>query len=230
MHQLVETVLTVGSRLPKVNGAGGHRHRSAVHLHALAVAFHVQLLDVWHETKQGLAVGQDGHTFVAQQAAIPHVQQSQDQGQIIFGRRLLEMFIHGMPSFKKGVHHTKAILQRQRQNSHGTPNGETTSHPVPEAKDVVGVDAKGLGLIQCCRAGHHVLRHTVFARRLHQPCLDGLGIEHRLCSGEGLGDDHHQGRLWVQAFKGPLHVDGVYIGQEPQLATAGCCGSLRVGL
>ena len=58
VNQLIETVLTVGTRLTKINFACIEGKRSAVHGDTLAVGFHVDLLDVGRETEKGLGVGQ----------------------------------------------------------------------------------------------------------------------------------------------------------------------------
>lgn len=68
--------------------------------------------------------------------------------------------------------------------------------------------------------GHHVLSDNIFRRAardiLEQPLFDSLGVEDGLCSGEGLGHDHHQRLLGLGSGQRARHIHGVHVGEEAQ--------------
>lgn len=56
MQQLVEAVLSVSSRLPEIHYCGLVGELLTCEVDTLTVALHIQLLDVWHELAECLAV------------------------------------------------------------------------------------------------------------------------------------------------------------------------------
>jgi hypothetical protein len=60
VDQLVEGVLAVGAGLAPDHRAGGAGDGRAVEGDALAVRFHVELLEVGRQAGEALVVGQDG--------------------------------------------------------------------------------------------------------------------------------------------------------------------------
>ena len=71
MNELVEGVLAVGAGLAPDDRSGVVIHECAVAGDSLAVAFHVQLLQVGGEAHQGLAVWQDSQRGQSQKGAVP---------------------------------------------------------------------------------------------------------------------------------------------------------------
>mmetsp|Transcript_73394 Transcript_73394/g.174967 ORF Transcript_73394/g.174967 Transcript_73394/m.174967 type:complete len:218 (+) Transcript_73394:505-1158(+) len=120
VHELVEGVLAIGARLPEVDRTCGHCAFLAVHLHALAVALHVQLLDMRHKAHQRLAVRQHGTALVAQAGGIPNCQQPQDRRQVLLQGRGLEVHVHGTGAAEELLHHLEAVLKGQRNDAHST--------------------------------------------------------------------------------------------------------------
>mmetsp|Transcript_94844 Transcript_94844/g.306691 ORF Transcript_94844/g.306691 Transcript_94844/m.306691 type:complete len:388 (-) Transcript_94844:386-1549(-) len=234
VHELVEGVLPVRARLPEVDGTGANRHLLACHRDALAVGFHVQLLDVRHEARESLAIRQHGATLVLEDADIPDGQQAHDEGQILFGWGREEVLVHRSAAIMELHNGVEAVLQGQRQNANGTPAREAATDPIPEAENVVRVNAEGGSLVQSRRASGDVLGHAIRRTKLlDQPLLDGLGVEHCLSRREGLRDNQHERGLRVEAFQGTLHVDGVNVCEEAQasaLCRHGCLGIRLQGL
>src|SRR4030095_4067213 len=74
MDQLVERMLTVGSRLSPVDGSGRIADLRALARDMLAVALHRQLLQVGREALEVLLVGQDGDGLGAEEIRVPHRQ------------------------------------------------------------------------------------------------------------------------------------------------------------
>mmetsp|Transcript_64532 Transcript_64532/g.135441 ORF Transcript_64532/g.135441 Transcript_64532/m.135441 type:complete len:395 (-) Transcript_64532:749-1933(-) len=192
MHELVEGVLAVGAWLAKVDGTSSNRHGLASHGHALAVGLHVQLLNVRDESGEGLAVRKHCAALVLQDAGVPDREQAHEHGQILLRSRSEEVLVHLVASLQELRDDAEAILERQWEDADSTPAGESAAHPVPEAEDVLGVDAERGRLVQGRRAGGDVLRDAVGrAELLDEPLLDCLCVEHGLSGGERLRNDQN---------------------------------------
>mmetsp|Transcript_5854 Transcript_5854/g.8860 ORF Transcript_5854/g.8860 Transcript_5854/m.8860 type:complete len:329 (-) Transcript_5854:328-1314(-) len=218
MHELVEAVLAVGAGLPKVQLPGLKGQHRAVRGHALAVALHVHLLYVSGEAEQGLAVGQEGTRAVAQETGVPHPQQTHQHRNVLSDGCVEEVLVHVAAPRQELLHHLKPVVQRQGHHPHRRAHTEAASDPVPEAEHVVGINAELLRLIQGrghCRqmlTKHHTWIHS--GNPLQEPVLQGAGVKHGLCCGEGLRHNHNQCGFWVHPFGGAGDVDGVDVRQE----------------
>mmetsp|Transcript_93745 Transcript_93745/g.242687 ORF Transcript_93745/g.242687 Transcript_93745/m.242687 type:complete len:340 (-) Transcript_93745:557-1576(-) len=228
VHQLVERVLSVRAGLSKVDGTGANGDLFTAHRDALAIALHVQLLDVRHEAGEGLAIGQHRATLVVQDACVPHRQQAHDQRHVLLRRRVEEVLVHITASLVELHDEVEAVLQGQWQHPNSAPAREAATHPIPEAEDVVGVDAEGCSLVEGGGARSDVLCDTVrTAQALDQPILHGPRVEHRLRGGEGFRHDQHQSRLRVQSLRGSGNINGVHVCQEAQSPALGELRALR---
>mmetsp|Transcript_123357 Transcript_123357/g.345342 ORF Transcript_123357/g.345342 Transcript_123357/m.345342 type:complete len:584 (+) Transcript_123357:170-1921(+) len=234
VHELAEGVLAVGPGLSEVDRAGAHRHLRAGHGHALAVAFHVELLDVGDEPRQRLAVGEHRAALVLEHADVPHRQEPHDHRQVLLGRRREEVLVHVPASLVELHDGVEAVLQGEGQDADRGPAGEAAANPVPEAEDVRGVDAEGRGLVQRRGASGDVLGDAVGAAQLlDEPLLDGPRVQHGLRRGERLRDDEDERCLGVEPVERALHVDGVHVGEEahaPALRRLGGLGVRPQGL
>lgn len=59
VHQLVETVLAVGAGLTEVHYSGLIRKQFSSEVHTFSITFHIELLNVWDELAQSLAIGKN---------------------------------------------------------------------------------------------------------------------------------------------------------------------------
>src|SRR5687768_5628345 len=91
MDQLIERVLSIGSRLAPNNWSGGIINERSVARHTLAIALHVSLLEVGRQTVQVLIVRQDGMSLSPEKIVVPNPQQTEDHRQIFLQRRRAEM-------------------------------------------------------------------------------------------------------------------------------------------
>ena len=80
VDHLEERMLAVGAGLAPDHGRGGKRQRLAMRVHALAVALHLQLLQVGRQAAQAMAVGRHAAAGEAVEVAVPQVQQRQAHG------------------------------------------------------------------------------------------------------------------------------------------------------
>lgn len=72
VQQLEKGMLPVDTRFAPDNRAGFGGNGRAVHLHLLAVGFHVQLLDVFGQAVQVLVVGRDDMAAAAVEIDVPN--------------------------------------------------------------------------------------------------------------------------------------------------------------
>ena len=93
MDELVEGVLTVGSGLAPDDRSGGVIHPFIVLGDALAVAFHVHLLEVSREVGQILVVGQDSVALSAEEVVVPDTQQAHDNRDVLLEGDVPEMLV-----------------------------------------------------------------------------------------------------------------------------------------
>ena len=93
VEQLEEGVLGVVARLAPDHRARAPPHRLAVPRDALAVALHLELLQVGGKAMQPPVVGQDHLARGALQVLVPHGDQRQQHGQVVRERRRAEMLV-----------------------------------------------------------------------------------------------------------------------------------------
>ncbi|MNI70607.1 hypothetical protein D3C73_1264290 [compost metagenome] len=96
VQQLVVGVLTVAADAAPDYRPGVCGHGLAVLAHALAVGFHVQLLQVLGDVTQVVIVRQDRVALRAPEVAVPHAEQGQQHWHVLFERRGQEVLVHGV--------------------------------------------------------------------------------------------------------------------------------------
>ena len=101
------------------------------------------------------------------------------------------MFVHVPGAFQKLLHGIEAVLERQREHTHGGAHGVSAADPVPKGKRVVGVDAKLLHELEVGGHGDHVLLDRLRAEGRDDPLAHGARVEHRLRGGERLYTTKH---------------------------------------
>src|SRR5450432_4037606 len=94
MDELIERMLPVGARLSPYDRASGIVHNLPVTAYALAIAFHVSLLEVGGETVHVLVVGKDRDRLGVKEIVVPDAKNSQNGGKILLQWRRSEMLIH----------------------------------------------------------------------------------------------------------------------------------------
>ena len=91
MQQLVERVLARRPRLAEDDLARRRRERVALDVDALAVALHLELLDVAGEERQGARVGQDRAAVPFIYNGVEEADEGQHHRQVLSQRRVAEM-------------------------------------------------------------------------------------------------------------------------------------------
>ena len=98
MEELIEGVLAIRAWLAEDQRPGGAHHRRAVHPHALAVRFHVELLEIGGQPLQPLLVGKHSVGRVAPDVAVPDTDEAKDRRQVAVERLGAKMVVHRPPA------------------------------------------------------------------------------------------------------------------------------------
>mmetsp|Transcript_89803 Transcript_89803/g.149314 ORF Transcript_89803/g.149314 Transcript_89803/m.149314 type:complete len:539 (-) Transcript_89803:270-1886(-) len=227
VDQLIEGVLSVSSRLTEYHFAGliAAFGSCAIDHNSLTVALHADLLNVWCELSQSLAVGQQSVGVETQKSRIPVGQETHENGKILLERGGPEMVVHVSQPCEKLLRYLEAVLQSQGQDTHSTGATEPTTDPVPEAESVGRVNAELFYEFQSGTDGNHVLGNGGLPEGVDNPRPNSSSVQHRLGSRKSLGYDNDQSCLSVETTEGAGSVFRINVGEEVQLAARG--GLLR---
>ena len=214
MQQLEEGVLAVGAGLAPDQRAGRVAASDAVERHALAVRFHVELLQIGRQARQALVVGDDRAGRITADDAVPVADEAQEQGQVFrrIGRRKCSS-IACAPARKREISGPDGDHDRQAD---GRPERIAPADPIPEAEDALLRDAEGRHLVERGRDRREMRGHRRLAQLLDDPAPRRLGIGHRLDGGEGFRGDDEQRRLRVQGLQRVGDMRAVDIGDVMQ--------------
>src|SRR5688572_5738762 len=80
VQELKERMLPVGAGLAPYHGGGRPLDGAALAIDPLAVALHLELLEIGRQPRQVLFVGQDRVRFGTEEAGVPDAEQSKDDG------------------------------------------------------------------------------------------------------------------------------------------------------
>ena len=145
MEELVEGVLAVGAGLAEDDRAGRAHHRGAAHAHALAVRFHVELLQVGRQPVQPLVVGEHRVGREAEDVAVPDADQPENHRHVLLERGGAEMVVHGAPAGEEPREVARPDRDHQRQPDR-RPDRVAAADPVPEAESALGAIPKAATL------------------------------------------------------------------------------------
>ena len=214
VDQLVVRVLAVGARRAPDDRPGVVGDPLAVEADRLAVALHVQLLQVVGQRAEIGAVGQHGRRLRAEEVDVPDAEQTHDHRQVALERGLPQMLVDRV---KAGEHVSE--IGRANRNHQRKPNsgivGVAPADPIPEAEHIVGIDAEGLHPFGVGGDRDEVTLHRRFAERVDQPAAAGVGIRQRLHGGEGLAADDEERLRRVEIAQRLVGVVAVDVADEP---------------
>ena len=186
----------------------------AIAVDGLAVALHIQLLQIVGQRAQIVVVDQRHLTGGAEKVDVPHPERGQDHRQILFQRRGAEVFVHRVRAVEQLREMLHAQIHHDRQTD-GRPQRIAPADPVPELEHVGGIDAElghalGVGRHRDKMLGHRPL----ITQFLNQPSPGSMGIGHGLLGGEGLGGDDKQGALGIALGQDVADMRAVHVGDE----------------
>src|SRR6516165_5339724 len=100
VDQLIEGMLTIGSRLAPVDRSGVVIDRGTVKRHVLAVALHSKLLEVGGEPLQILLVRKDSDRLGTKEVVVPNCKQAHENREVAIEGRCTKMFVHLMEAIQ----------------------------------------------------------------------------------------------------------------------------------
>ena len=141
VQKLEEGVLAVGAGLAPDDRAGAVFDQPSVAGHALAVRFHVELLQMRGEAREALVVGQHRMGAEIPDVAVPDAEQPHDHRHVLGERRVAEMLVHRARAGEEAAEILAADGDGERQADR-RPDRIAPADPVPEAEDALGADAE----------------------------------------------------------------------------------------
>lgn len=210
MQPLEEGMLAVAAFFTPCEAGGVVWQGLAVHVDALAVAFHFQLLQVGGQAAQAVVIGGNAAAGQFQKGAVPDVQQAQPDGQVAGPGLFGKVLVHGGSAADKIQKMVCTQGNGQRQ-AHGGPDREAPSHAFGHGQ--YGVDAGCGCLVRLGCDGYKVLA-DVCATLLPEPLHGRGGVAQGFVGGPGFGDHDEQSAFRLQALQFFLQVMAIQVGDD----------------
>ena len=199
VQQLVIGVLAVATDAAPDHRPAAGGDRRAVLAHALAIGFHVQLLQVVGDVAQVVVVGQDRVAACAPEVAVPDTQQAEQHRDVALEGRVAEMQVHVVGAGQQFLEIGDADRHGNRQADR-RPQRIAPADPVPHRQDVFLADTELGGGGNVAGNGNEVSVQLRFAAALGQiPGARGLGILQGFQGGEGFAGNDEQGGFGTTA-------------------------------
>ena len=203
VQQLVERVLRVRPDLTPQDRAGVVIGGFSVARHALAVAFHFELLEVWRQVAQAPVVGQDRMRADVEEIDVPDTDHREHHRQVLFERGFAKVAVHRVRAFEHLAKRGHADLERDRQ-ADSRPHRVAPADPVPQIEPAVGRNPPGGHFVAVRRYADEVApveRLVGRAAGLAQPLQRGIRIRQRIDGGKGFRRYDEQGGRRVEGIE-----------------------------
>ncbi len=210
---LVEGVLAVGAGLAPDDWAGIALNRRAVDRHALAVRFHVELLQIGREAQEPLIIGQDGARRITENVAVIEADQAKQHRQVLAHRRGAEMGVHRMRAIQELAEIFRTDGDHQRQADR-RPDRITPADPIPEPEYPLAFDTEGGNFVERRRDRAEVMADGRVPELVGDEGTRRGGIGHRFDGREGLGGDDEQRRFRIEQLQRVGDMRAIDVGDE----------------
>ncbi len=192
VEHLEEGVLAIGAGLAPDHRAGGVGQRLAVHRHALAVRFHLQLLQVGRQPREALVVGQHGAGLDSRRSGGTRRRQAQQQRQVVAPAAAAEMAVHRVRRRAGSARKCFGPDRDRDRQADRPPQRVAPADPVPEAEPRSGIDAEFGGLLEVGRQRREVAPDLVGAEPARRTSRAPWRRWSSSRGREGLGRDDEQ--------------------------------------
>ena len=147
MDELEEGVLAVGAGLAPHHRAGRRVARRAVELDMLAVALHLQLLEIGGEAPEPLVVWDHAVRRVPEDVAVPAAEEPHQDRDVSLDRRFAEVLVDLVAAAEEFVEAVRSDGDREREPD-ARPDRIAAADPVPEAEHPRRLDAELSHLVE----------------------------------------------------------------------------------
>src|SRR5690554_662527 len=207
-------VLTVGAHAPPDHRTGLAVHSCALLGDLLAVAFHIELLQMFRQVFQVFIVRQYSVASRSPEVVVPDAEHRHDNGEVLLRRSVPEMAVHGMGAGQQGVKVVHTYYESNWQ-ANGRPEGIASADPVPHREDVCQLNAELVGCIDTGSDSQKVFAHcTLIAAVSKEPLSRYQTVFQCFLSAERLGLHEEQGRFRVKPVQGFGNIGAIDIGDE----------------
>lgn len=169
MDELIERVLSIGTRLAPHNRTGAIVDLSISTRHELSVGLHVALLEIGGESMQVLIVREDSLGLGAVEVVVPEADESHQNRYVLLERRRSEVLVGQEGALQQPLEVLETDVERDRETD-SRPQWVAAAYPIPEAEHVLFVDAECYYFFFVCRQRYEMFRHVLLLLgRLNEP-------------------------------------------------------------
>ena len=213
MQQLIKGVLRVRAGLAPDDRARRALDRLAAAAHGLAVALHLELLEVRRQAREVVVVRQHRVRRRLEEIPVPDPDEREQHRQALGVATLLEVLVERVRAREHRGEVLPAHRERDREPD-GRPDRVAAANPVPHREPPMRRDPELVHRFVVRRHRDALRRDRRLAAVLEQPLARGARVRERLERREGLRADHEQRRLGIAAFEHVLERDAVDVRDE----------------
>ncbi len=212
MQQLEHSMLRVGADATPCNRCRRPIDRLAIARHALAIALHLQLLEIGWQQPQPLIIGEQGARLAPHDTRIILVHESRDQRGVPGRIGQPEVPVHRRRALQQAFKRIPAKRQSSRETD-GRPERIAPAYRLGKRQDARFVHAPFDRLVGIGGQRNH-LAIGIIHPRLDKPVDRARGVQHGFGGGEGFGRNGDQCRFRIKARDRPLQRGPVNIGHD----------------
>lgn len=211
INELIERMLAVRARLAPNNLTSLVVDDVAVAIDALAVAFHIDLLEISGKTAHVLVISENRLSFGAPEIIVPNAKKRHQNWNIFAIRSAAEILVYLVRASKEFFEMIEPDGKRYAETDRA-PKGVTSANPVPKFKHIVRIDTKLLDVFAIRRERHEMFRNGgLISGFFHKPAFRCFPVRHRLLGRERLRSDDEKRRFRIQILERFGNVRAVYV-------------------
>src|SRR5690606_4373113 len=218
VEELEERVLAVRSRLAPDDRTAAPFDRAAIAPRTLAVALHVELLEVGGTAVERLTVREHGVGLGAEEVAMPTAEKPEERGKVAGEvARGAEVLIDRRGAREHLLESVHADRERDGKADRA-PHRVAPADPVPELEHVLDVDSEASHRVGVRRDRDEMAGYGVFrSQRVDEPRPCRARVRDRLLRGERLRGDDEERALGIDRLERPPQVSSVDVRDEARI-------------
>jgi len=215
MQQLKERVLRIGAGLAPDHRASRAFDGLAVAADRLAVALHLQLLQIGRQAMQMIVVRQHGMARRIEKIAVPDADEREQHRKAVGRVRRCEVLVNLMAAVQQLLE-AHAPKREREAHAHGRPDRVPPADPIPDRETALRKDAERIHGRMVRRDRGELCGHGCLTALEEQPLAHGMRIRERLERRESLRADDEQSPSRVDLLEHMFDLHAVDVGDEVQ--------------